>query len=272
MDVRLTTVGSTRFLTNPNDYFVGKSLEVYGEWSYGEVDLLSKLLRPSNNVIEIGANIGAHTLFIARDICPSGIVYAFEPRRLLFQMLCANLALNGLTNIFTFQKAIGREARAISEGALPMKSTVNLGGYSIGTLKGDSETIEVMPLDEMIDSLKPVSLLKVDAEGWERDVLFGSRKVIARDRPMLYVENDLVDKSRDLIVSIMEMNYALWWHIVPLFRPNNHAHTRVNIFGNVASFNMLCLPPERKIQVKGLQRIENLEFHPLQEKTFPVPE
>jgi len=47
-------------------------------------------------------------------------------------------------------------------------------------------------------------------------------------------------------------------------RPNNHAYTSVNIFGNVASFNMLCLPQERKIQVSGLQRIENAEFHPLQ--------
>ena len=104
MDVRVTTVGSTRFLTNPNDIFIGKSLEVYGEWSHGEVNLLSKLLRPDDNVIEIGSNIGAHTLFIARDICSSGIVYAFEPRRLLFQMLCANVALNGLTNVFRSPK------------------------------------------------------------------------------------------------------------------------------------------------------------------------
>jgi hypothetical protein len=68
MDVRLTTVGSTRFLTNSNDGLVGKSLEVYREWSHGELDLLSKLLQPINNVVEIGANIWAHTLFIARDI------------------------------------------------------------------------------------------------------------------------------------------------------------------------------------------------------------
>jgi len=128
MDVRLTTVGSTRFLTNPNAIFIGKSLEVYGEWSHGEVDLLSKLLRPDDNVIEIGSNIGAHTVFIARDICSSGIVYAFEPRRLLFQMLCVNIALNGLTNVFAYQKAIGREAGSVKEGPPPTESMGNLGG------------------------------------------------------------------------------------------------------------------------------------------------
>ena len=181
-------------------------------------------------------------------------------------MLCANLALNGLTNVFAFQKAIGCEIGSLTEGILPTQSAVNFGGYPIGAVKGEGETIDIVPLNEMIDTLKPIALLKADVEGWERDVLIGSRKVIARDRPMLYVENDRADKSRDLIISILEMNYALWWHIVPLFRPNNHAHTRVNIFGNIASFNMLCLPNESKIQVKGLERIENPEFHPLQKK------
>jgi hypothetical protein len=114
----------------------------------------------------------------------------------------------------------------------------------------------------MIDSLKPISLLKADVEGWERDVLIGSQKLIARDRPTLYVENDRVEKSRELIRCIMEMNYDLWWHEVPLFRPDNHAHTRWNIFGNVSSLNMLCLPRERNVNVTGAKKIENPEFHP----------
>ena len=100
----------------------------------------------------------------------------------------------------------------------------------------------------------------------ERDVLIGSQKLIARDRPILYVENDRPDLSRDLIVFIMEMKYDLWWHIVPLFRPDNHAHTRANIFANIASLNMLCVPHERKIALSGLQKIEDPELHPLRKK------
>jgi FkbM family methyltransferase len=264
--VRLTAVGSTQFLTNPNDTLIGKSLEVYGEWSHGEIDLLSKLLKPDSNVVEIGANIGAHTVFIARDICPAGKVYAFEPRRLSFQMLCANVALNGLTNVFAFQKAVGKEAASIREGPELTKTTTNFGGFAIGALKGKDEIIVIEPLDQMIDFLKQIALLKADVEGWERDVLIGSQKVIARDRPILYVENDRVDRSRDLITSIMEMNYNLWWHIVPLFRPNNHAHTPQNIFGSIHSFNMLCLPRERAMKVTDMPKIEDAEFHPVQNK------
>ena len=263
MDVRLTTVDSTRFLTNPYDTYVSKSLEVYGEWSYGEVELLSKLLGPESNVVEVGANIGAHTVFIARDICPSGLVYAFEPRRLLFQMLCANVALNGLGNVHALQKAAGSKKDIILEGSMPTNQPSNQGGYPLGTIPGDSECIEVIVVDEMLSALRPISLLKVDAEGFELDVLIGSQNLIKRDKPCLYLENDRLEKSSDLIKFVMGMNYDLWWHIVHLFRKDNRARTAVNIFGNVCSFNMLCLPKDRNLKVAGLQKIDDPDAHPL---------
>jgi hypothetical protein len=161
----------------------------------------------------------------------------------------------------------------VREGLAPPEVAANFGAYPIGALAGVDETIVVEPLDQMIDSLKPISLLKVDVEGSELDVLVGCQKLIARDRPALYVENDREEKSRELITYILDMNYELWWHIVPLFRPNNHAHTRANIFGNIRSFNMLCLPRERKVQVNGLTKIENPELHPLRKNaTVPAAE
>jgi hypothetical protein len=177
-----------------------------------------------------------------------------------------------VSNVFAHQKAAGREIGKVSEGASPDATAANLGAFPIGALVGEGEIIEIVPLDEMIDIIKPISLLKADVEGWERDVLLGSRKLIARDRPMLYVENDRLDASRDLITCIIEMGYEMWWHIVPLFRQDNHACTRANIFGNVCSFNMLCLPRESKIKVTGLPKVENAEFHPLRRKATAVIE
>jgi FkbM family methyltransferase len=270
MDIRLTTVNSTHFLTNPNDIFVGKSIEVYGEWSHGEIDLLAKILKRDSNVVEVGANIGAHTVFIARDICHSGVIYAFEPRRLLFQMLCANIALNALSNVYTFQKALGNKKELIIEGSIPMDRPSNFAGYSLGALKGDNEFIEIAPLDEMLDVLKRVSLLKADVEGFELDVLIGAQKLIARDRPILYLENDQIEKSAELIKFIMKMNYELWWHIVPLFRHNNLAHTHLNIFGDTSSYNMVCFPKEMNVKAAGFQKIDNYDFHPLRQLSSNV--
>src|SRR5262245_30640720 len=75
---------------NIHDLYVGKSLDVYGEYSEGEIDGFRQLIRPEDWVIDVGANIGAHTLFFAKAVAPNGWVLAFEPLRVVFGYLCAN--------------------------------------------------------------------------------------------------------------------------------------------------------------------------------------
>jgi FkbM family methyltransferase len=263
MKHKLTSIGATHFLTNPLDTVVGKSIEIYGEWSYGEVDLLAMLLKPTNNVLEVGSNIGAHTVPLARDIVPQGLVYAFEPRRLVFQLLCANIALNTLRNVHAFQRAVGREAATLREGTLPDNVTSNVGAYVLGKIEGDSETIDVIRADDWLHRFPRFSLIKADIEGYERDFLLGAQALLQRDRPMLYLENDRVDQSPELITHILGLGYDCWWHVVPLFRPNNATCTAVNIFGNQGSFNMLCIPSERGVQIQGVPKVEGPQDHPL---------
>ena len=97
-------------LYNVNDAYVGKSFELYGEFSQGETELFGQILEPGNIVLEVGANIGAHTLFLAKAVGPQGAVLAFEPQRVVFQTLCANMALNSITNVRCQQAALGRGA------------------------------------------------------------------------------------------------------------------------------------------------------------------
>jgi FkbM family methyltransferase len=260
---RLTTSSAGRFLTIPTDAYVGKSIELYGEWSFGEILALGKFLQPTDNVIEVGANIGAHTVFLARDLCPKGLVHAFEPRRALFQLLCANLALNDMTNVFAHQLALGEEEGLLLEGPMPEDRTINAGAYTLGALPGSSERILIRPLDSMADALGKTALIKADVEGHEIAVIRGAAAIIARDRPALYVENDRLEQSEALISHIMGLDYDLYWHIVPLFRPENHAGTAQNIFGSIASFNMLCFPSERAARVSHLPRISDPVVHPL---------
>jgi hypothetical protein len=86
-------------LFNKFDVYVGGSLQKYGEFSVGEQDLFHAILQRGELVVEVGANIGAHTIELARLVGPEGEVHAFEPQRIVFQTLCANLALNQLTNV-----------------------------------------------------------------------------------------------------------------------------------------------------------------------------
>ena len=78
--------------------YVGKCLELYGQYSEGEVALMRMLLRAGDTVIDIGANIGALTVPMSQLVGEKGHVYAIESDAETFNVLCANLALNGIVN------------------------------------------------------------------------------------------------------------------------------------------------------------------------------
>ena len=75
------------------DEYVGRSLQFCGEWAEIECEVFSQIVTPGMTVVEVGSNVGSHTLCLARLVGPRGVVYAFEPQRLLFQQLCANLEI-----------------------------------------------------------------------------------------------------------------------------------------------------------------------------------
>jgi len=254
---------SGEFITLANDQWVGQSLRLYGEWSYGEIDLFTQIVKPDSNVVEVGANIGSHTVFLARDLCPKGRVYAFEPRRLIFQVLCTNLILNDVTNVEAYQLAVGEEANSFREGSIPLEDPINAGSFSLGALAGDSELIRLASLDSMLDNIRKTALLKIDVEGQELEVLKGSQALIERDRPVIYLENDRLDKSEELLRHIDELGYQAYWHVVPLCRKDNFLRSTVNAFPKVSSFNNVCFPSGSGMALKGAEPITDFTSHPL---------
>jgi hypothetical protein len=106
-------------------------------------------------------------------------------------------------------------------------------------------------------------LIKADVEGFEEDVLRGGSQIISRDNPILYLENDRVEKSQSLIEYAWSLGYDLYWHIVPLFRNENLARTPYNIFGNIHSFNMLGVHKNSGIIINGFNKVTDSSKHPL---------
>src|SRR6266849_820213 len=111
--VRLKRCREGAMLYNINDEYIGRSLDTYGEISRAEVELYRQIVHPSMTAVEVGANIGVHTIPLARLVGADGRVMAFEPQRIVFQMLCANIALNALPNVVTYQAAVGRDAGSV---------------------------------------------------------------------------------------------------------------------------------------------------------------
>jgi FkbM family methyltransferase len=234
------------------DVYIGRSLELYGEYGQSENALFAQLLAPGHIAVEVGANIGAHTVHLGKLVGPGGAVLAFEPQRIIFTVLCANLALNDLFNARPIHAAVGSSEGTINVPVLDPRAQQNFGGLSLGKTSQGEPVSQVM-LDRY--PLPSLRLLKLDVEGMETEVLLGARQTIAQHRPFLYVENDRRDKSTGLIRLIEELGYRSYWHLAPLFNPANFAGHAENVFGGVVSINMISLPNESPVSITGFRPV-----------------
>jgi FkbM family methyltransferase len=225
-----------------NDMFIGRSMDLYGEFSAGEADVFQQLLRPGMTVVDVGANIGTHTLYFANTVERGGRVYAFEPQRFIYNVLCGNVALNGHTNVVAVNAALGSKPGQITVPALDYGRGGNFGGLSLG-LNRKGENVPMLTLDSY--GLSSCQLIKIDVEGMEKQVLEGAVSLLQAHQPFLYVETDREKNSQELIGWLLARNYRLYWHLPRMFNPNNFFGEKQNVFGNIASINMLCAPASK---------------------------
>lgn len=235
-----------------NDMYIGKSLAFYGEFSEKEPELFARFLAPGDVVVEAGANIGAHTVFLGKQVGPRGRVIAFEPQRYIFQILCANLAINGLTWVYPRHAALGKEPGEIRVPELDYTMQNNYGGLSLsGAANG--ETVPLLTIDGL--KLPHVKMIKADVEGMETDVLQGAKQTISRHRPVLYVEYDRKEKAGELFRMILGLDYRVFRHHPELFSPDNYFGNPENLFPNIISMNLLCFPRELPVNITGFSEV-----------------
>ena len=251
-------------LINLNDHYMGQGLATYGEYSQIECEFLLQWMPSNRDAVEVGANMGCHTLPMAKALAVQGRrLLAIEPQPIIFQQLCANLALNHVRNVVTAQKACGRSSATLFYSHQDYDQPGNFGAVRLKSDagKGD-ESIEALPLDAMLSESWDVGFLKIDVEGMESDVLSGAQALIQRCRPAIYLENDQPAKSRALIEQIWSMDYSLWFHLPALFNSNNFARCTENLYPTLVSVNMLCLPNEA-IMKPDVVPISDANWHPL---------
>lgn len=242
-----------RMMYLQNDRYMGRALQRYGEYSESEVDLWRQLVQPDWITVDCGANIGAHTVALARF---AGVVFAFEPFQYLYHILCGNLALNGLTNVQAFNYAAGAKRGRIMVPNLDFTQDDNYGGLELGSYQRGVST-GMVPLDEVVAE---VHFIKADVEGMEGDVLRGAERLIRECRPVLYVENNPSPVMGNLIDQIHGYDYELYWHYAPHYNPENYLRGECEPdHGGIVSYNMLGLPVGHRVNVTGLVQIPREE-------------
>ena len=239
-------------LYNLMDIYIGRSLDIYGEYCEEEARVYRRLLDRGQVVVDAGANIGCHTVLFASTVGPTGRVFAFEPQRVAFQMLCANLACNELWNVEAWPVGLGSSDGRLVAPPISYDSEGNFGDLSLSQ-DGPGEEVAVTTIDNL--GLDACHLIKIDVQGMEREVLLGAAETKKNHRPLLYVENDLREKSKALIGQIFEMDYRLYWHVPRLYNPDNYRGEKRNVFGDTVNVNMLCLPREDGRQIEGFRAV-----------------
>lgn len=233
------------------DVYVGRCLELYGEHSPGEIRLFAALLgeprdEPDRGMIvaEAGAHVGDHTLALAKLVGPRGKVYAFEPQEALAGLLLTNLAMNAV-NGWTFVVPVALGDGETEEAFFPEVNYFapgNFGGVSLRA-DGTGSTVVSQALDNY--GLDHLDLLKIDVEGMELALLRGAETTIKAHQPIIYLENDRVEKSADLIEWLTdEVDYKLWWHLPRMIDKDNYKGKISIVYPNMTSINMLALPAE----------------------------
>lgn len=258
---RLTKSKNGVLLYNKNDMYIGKSIEKYGEFSELESKLFQQICKDKDIVFEVGANIGAHTVNLSKFV-GKGFVFAFEPQRIVFQNLCANIALNSISNVFTFQEAVGDENGKILIPECDFSKINNFGGINIEHSKSGTP-VNKIKLDNFVNKIDRLKLLKIDVEGMEIGVVKGAKELINKFKPIIYIENDRQQHSKNLIELLWSLDYKMYWHLPKLYNENNYLKNKENIFGNIISVNMLCIHKDSLIKIVDMDEVTNSNYHPM---------
>lgn len=189
------------FVVNKNDTIIGRSLSHTGTYEKTEVEILARLAEArlareeKITIIDAGANIGVHSIALARRFGEKARIIAIEAQDEMFRLLCANTRLSRADNVECINAAVSDSAdSSIRFQAPDYDSLNNFGGLELmppevsdnaDMVRCDWESVRTMTIDGLgID----VDLIKLDIEGMEMRALAGASGTIARSRPVVFCE------------------------------------------------------------------------------------
>ncbi len=168
---------------------------LFGVFESRTVTACRRRLRPGDVALDIGANIGAHTLHLARCVGPSGRVFAFEPTAFAFRKLLTNIDLNpSLASRIVAEQVMLVDPRSGTlepqlYSSWPLVSAPRLHEGHFGRLM-DTTGARAMALDEYLKAreVPSINLIKLDVDGHECSVLRGAVETLRRHRPAIVME------------------------------------------------------------------------------------
>ena len=220
------------------------TLFFYGEYEPFTQKLITSMVKPGSVALDIGANIGIHTITLAKATGPTGKVYSFEPHPTIFNKLITNISLNNLQWVHPIKTALtDTSGTAILCGF--DHQTSNEGTSALGNkaseqpLQKNQFHVTTITLDDFValHNITKLDIIKIDVEGHEINVFNGAIKTLTTLKPIIIFEdsakNVIVENSpiRKLFNDLSYTLYAIHY---------NHLSELTH---NHKGYNFLAVPP-----------------------------
>jgi FkbM family methyltransferase len=196
---------------------IGRCILTTGVYDLAVSEALARLISPGDTVVDAGANVGYMTVLAGTAAGPTGRVVAWEPHPAMFRLLERNVdALGGRAAIDVRNAALGA-APGTAELISPPHMGSNDGVSFIGTPQASdvSTTVAVETIDAVMGTA-PIALMKIDVEGFEREVLAGASQALSAKRIRHIVFEDHVGAGSEVIAHLAACGYeilSLGWSV-----------------------------------------------------------
>jgi len=243
------------FMIYLNDDVIGKCLKNYGEWSEGENIIMSQFISEGDTVIDVGANIGTTVLSLAKKVGKLGKVIAFEPQSIMAQCLQTNLTLNDILNVSVHTIALSNKNGWANINNLDFLEN---GRYGEAGISEKGTRIKTIKLDEI--KVDNCSLVKIDVEAHEWEVIQGGQQFLKKHKPVLYMEaKKEIKGTKKYLKWLFENGWNCYWHYAFWFRPNNFLNNKDPIHDpGKGDMNIIAIPNE-KSQPNDLLKIKKFD-------------
>ena len=225
------------------------SISHYGTYEKLEAKIMEEKIKVGNITVDVGANIGLHTLNMARIVGNTGRVFAFEPDPSNFEILEKNVKINNYQNIILEQKAVGDK-----HGRTTLYQSDNPGNHRLFPLtkqaKGQIQ-VELTSLDKyFIDSnlANKINFIKIDVEGFEFSVLKGMKNILKNNKKIkILFENMQINTIQAGFTPIKVLNYLTSYDF-KLFCLDDSTKKLLHVSNNEEILK-LCVTPNNYISI-----------------------
>jgi FkbM family methyltransferase len=160
-----------------SDEVIRPAIGEHGVWEPGETALLLDWLAPGMTFVDIGAHVGYYTVLAARRVSPGGLVFAFEPSPLNYELLLANVWRNELTNVVCYPWAVS-DHMGFPDLFLDERNTGDNRLFQDD--RGPGVRVRAVALDALPSIRPPIDVVKIDVQGAEEAVIEGMKHLLSR--------------------------------------------------------------------------------------------